>query len=67
MKIRAQLARRGTAGVITLQRAFVAADKDGSGGLDREEFRQFLTDFGLHLSTEEKDLAFDSYAHCAAV
>jgi len=44
-----------------LRQAFSAADKDGDGSLDKGEFRDMLTNFGLQLSPPDLDNFFAKY------
>jgi Ca2+-binding EF-hand superfamily protein len=46
------------------KRIFEKYDKDGSGGIDRQEFKEMCYDLGYFLNDTETDLAFRRIDMC---
>lgn len=60
-KIRAQLFRKGTAGLSGVARVFKQADFNGNKKLDPDEFEEALSFAGVFLSASELNLLFKEY------
>lgn len=57
-RFRTKLAARGGKGVIGLERQFKIFDLDGSGALDREEFKKAINDYKLEMDERDLDNLF---------
>lgn len=59
--LRDRLSKRGTRGMLALQRAFKIADDDRSGDLDKEEFKKAVHDFRIDVSPKDCARLFDIF------
>jgi len=59
--IRSQIAKRGARGIQGISRKFKIADDNGSGSLDKAEFKKAMHDFRIGLNEKQVGKAFDIF------
>ncbi|MGL4950215.1 MAG: EF-hand domain-containing protein, partial [Mycoplasma sp.] len=61
LKFRKVMAARGTRGIMSIRRAFMIADDDGSKTIDINEFKKFCHDYRIDISSEEEKKWFNIF------